>query len=34
VPAAEVVAVCSGGWLLAKAPPAIGGLLVNTRPHL
>jgi hypothetical protein len=34
VPVAEVVAVCSGGWLLAKIPPAITGLRVNTRPHL
>jgi hypothetical protein len=34
VSAAEVVAVCSGGWLLAKAPPVIAGLRVNITPHL
>ena len=34
VAAAEVVAVCSGGWLLAREPPVIGGLRFNTRPHL
>lgn len=33
-PAAEVVAVCSGGWLLAKTPPVIAGLRVNITPHL
>lgn len=31
---AEVVAVCSGGWLLAKTAPVIAGLRFNTRPHL
>jgi hypothetical protein len=34
VAAAEVVAVCSGGWLLAVTAPVIGGLRFNIRPHL
>jgi hypothetical protein len=34
VPVAEVVAVCSGGWLLSRTPPAVGGLRFNIRPHL
>lgn len=34
VAVAEVVAVCSGGWLLARKPPVIEGLRFNMRPHL
>jgi hypothetical protein len=34
VAVAEVVAACSGGWLLAARPPTIGGLRFNTSPHL
>jgi hypothetical protein len=34
VAAAEVVAACSGGWLLAVRPPTIGGLRFNMSPHL
>ena len=34
VPAAEMVAVCSGGWLLGSRPPAVGGRAINTSPHL
>jgi hypothetical protein len=34
VPVAEVVAVCSGGWLLAKTAPVIAALQFNMRPHL
>jgi hypothetical protein len=32
--AAEVVAVCSGGWLLAVAAPVVAGLRFNISPHL
>jgi hypothetical protein len=32
--AAEVVAACSGGWLLGSRPPAVGRLWINTSPHL
>jgi hypothetical protein len=34
VPVAEMVAACSGGWLLATAPPAVAALLINTSPRL
>lgn len=34
VPAAQMVAACSGGWLLGSAPPAVGGGWINTSPHL
>jgi hypothetical protein len=34
VPAAQLVAACSGGWLLGSAPPAMGGGWINTSPHL
>ncbi len=34
VSAAEMVAACSGGWLLAARPPASGGKWINTSPHL
>lgn len=32
--AAEMVVVCSGGWLLGSRPPALGGRAINTSPHL
>jgi hypothetical protein len=34
VPAAQMVAACSGGWLLASRPPAAPGEWINTFPHL
>jgi hypothetical protein len=34
VSAAEMVGVCSGGWLLGSRPPAVGGRPINTSPHL
>ena len=34
VSAAEMVAACSGGWLLAARPPAANGKWINTSPHL
>jgi hypothetical protein len=34
VSAAEMAAACSGGWLLGSHPPAVGGLWINTSPHL
>ena len=34
VSAAEMVAVCSGGWLLGSRPPTVAALSINTCPHL
>jgi hypothetical protein len=34
VPAAELVAACSGGWLLGVRPPAVAVLSINTGPRL
>ncbi|MGB2918894.1 MAG: hypothetical protein WA944_24530 [Mycobacterium sp.] len=34
VSSAELVAVCSGGWLLAVRPPAVAVLSINTSPRL
>jgi hypothetical protein len=34
VSAAEMVAACSGGWLLRAAPPPAGRGWINTSPHL
>lgn len=34
VSAAQMVAACSGGWLLGSEPPAAGRLWINTSPHL
>jgi hypothetical protein len=34
VSVAEMVAACSGGWLLAAWPPAVDGKWINTSPHL
>jgi hypothetical protein len=34
VPDGQVVAACSGGWLLGAAPPVLGGGQINTSPHL
>jgi hypothetical protein len=34
VSTAEMVAACSGGWLLGSRPPTIGGLSINMRPRL
>jgi len=34
VSAAELVAACSGGWLLATRPPAVAALSINTGPRL
>jgi hypothetical protein len=34
VPAAEIVAACSGGWLLAAGGPATTGEWTNTGPRL
>jgi hypothetical protein len=34
VSAAEMVAACSGGWLLAARAVRPGGLWINTSPHL
>lgn len=34
VSAAQMVAACSGGWLLGSRPPTVGGLSINTGPRL
>ena len=34
VSAAELVAACSGGWLLAARPPVVAALSINTGPRL
>jgi hypothetical protein len=34
VSVAEMVAACSGGWLLAARPVRLDGLWINTSPHL
>jgi hypothetical protein len=34
VSSAELVAACSGGWLLAARPPAVAVLSINTSRHL
>ena len=34
VSTAQMVAACSGGWLLGSRPPRIGGLSINTCPRL
>lgn len=34
VSAAEMVAACSGGWLLGTRPLAAGEVWINTSPHL
>lgn len=34
VSAAELVAACSGGWLLGARPPAVAMLSINTNPRL
>lgn len=34
VSAAELVAACSGGWLLGMRPPAVAVLSINTSPRL
>ena len=34
VSSAELVAVCSGGWLLAVQPPAVAVFSINTSPRL
>jgi len=34
VSAAELVAACSGGWLLGARPPAVAGLPINICPRL
>jgi len=34
VSVAEMVAACSGGWLLAARPVRPGGMWINTSPHL
>lgn len=34
VSAAEMVAACSGGWLLGTRPVPADGLWINTSPHL
>jgi len=34
VSVAEMVAACSGGWLLRSRPPAAGRSWINTSPHL
>jgi hypothetical protein len=34
VSAAELVAACSGGWLLGAHPPAVAGWSINTCPRL
>lgn len=31
---AELVAACSGGWLLSARPPEVAVLSINTSPHL
>jgi hypothetical protein len=32
--AAQLVAACSGGWLLGGRPPTVAGLSINTCPRL
>jgi len=34
VSAAELVAACSGGWLLGSRPPVVAALSINTSPRL
>ena len=34
VSSAELVAACSGGWLIAARPPAVAALSINTGPRL
>lgn len=34
VSAAQMVAACSGGWLLTARVGRLAGLLINTSPHL
>jgi hypothetical protein len=34
VSVAQMVAACSGGWLLGRRAPTIGGLSINTCPRL
>lgn len=34
VSAAQMVAACSGGWLLGGHPPTVAGLSINTCPRL
>jgi hypothetical protein len=34
VSAAELVAACSGGWLLGARPPVVAGLPINICPRL
>jgi hypothetical protein len=34
VSAGELVAACSGGWLLGARPPVIAAGVINTRPRL
>jgi hypothetical protein len=34
VSAAQMVAACSGGWLLGGRPPTVAGLSINTCPRL
>ena len=34
VSAAELVAACSGGWLLGVRPPLVAVLSINTSPRL
>ena len=34
VSAAQMVAACSGGWLLGSRPPTVAALSINTSPHL
>jgi hypothetical protein len=34
VSAAQMVAACSGGWLLGRRAPMIGGSSINTSPRL
>jgi hypothetical protein len=34
VSVAEMVAACSGGWLLGAHPPTAGGVWINTSQHL
>jgi hypothetical protein len=31
---AELVAACSGGWLLGSGPPVVAALSINTSPRL
>jgi hypothetical protein len=34
VSSAELVAACSGGWLLGARPPAVAALSINTTRRL